>query len=90
MAGTKLGGLKEAATNKKLYGASFYARIGADGGRNGTTGGFAADKNLAREAGRKGGLISRRRKATTPKADPVLVNDPLAAVTSEVNGDEEA
>ena len=39
----------------------FYKRIGAIGGRKGTTGGFAANRELAREAGRKGGMISRRR-----------------------------
>lgn len=32
------------------------------GGTNGTTGGFAANRELAREAGRKGGLASRRGK----------------------------
>ena len=60
MAGNKAGGLKAAATNKKLHGDDFYARIGAKGGRNGHTGGFAANRELARIAGRKGGRISRR------------------------------
>ena len=60
MAGNKAGGLKAAATNKKLHGEDFYARIGAKGGRNGHTGGFAANRELASIAGRKGGLISRR------------------------------
>lgn len=40
----------------------FYKRIGAIGGRNGTTGGFAANPELARIAGAKGGRISRRGK----------------------------
>ena len=40
----------------------FYSKIGAKGGKLGTTGGFAANKELAREAGRKGGLKSKRRK----------------------------
>lgn len=62
MAGTKAGGLKAAAANKAKHGADFYARIGAKGGQNGTTGGFAANRELARIAGRKGGLISRRGK----------------------------
>ena len=35
MSGTKAGGLKAAATNKKRHGEGFYARIGAKGGRNG-------------------------------------------------------
>jgi len=60
MAGTKEGGKKAAATNRKKYGKEFYAQIGAKGGRNGHTGGFAANKALARVAGAKGGRISRR------------------------------
>lgn len=63
MAGTKEGGTKAAATNKARHGADFYARIGAKGGRNGNTGGFAANPELARIAGAKGGRVSRRRKA---------------------------
>ena len=63
MAGTKAGGEAAAATNKSKYGADFYAKIGAKGGRNGTTGGFAANPELARIAGAKGGKISRRKKA---------------------------
>lgn len=63
MSGTKSGGKRAAATNIARYGADFYKRIGAKGGRNGTTGGFAANPELARIAGRKGGRISRRRKA---------------------------
>ena len=64
MPGTKEGGLKAAQTNRARHGKEFYARIGAKGGKQGTTGGFAANRELAREAGRKGGMISRRRKAT--------------------------
>lgn len=60
MSGTREGGLKAAARNKELHGADFYARIGAEGGRNGHTGGFAANPELARIAGAKGGAISRR------------------------------
>lgn len=63
MAGTKEGGKKAAATNKARHGKDFYARIGAKGGKLGTTGGFAANRELARIAGAKGGRISRRRKA---------------------------
>lgn len=62
MAGTKAGGMKAAATNKAKYGADFYAKIGAQGGKLGRTGGFYANRELAREAGRKGGKISRRTK----------------------------
>lgn len=44
MAGTQAGGKVAAVTNKKKYGADFYAKIGAMGGKNGRTGGFASDK----------------------------------------------
>lgn len=60
MSGTKIGGQKAAYTNKLRHGLDFYAQIGAKGGRNGHTGGFAANPELAREAGRKGGKKSRR------------------------------
>lgn len=60
MAGTAIGGQKAAATNKAKYGKDFYARIGSMGGKLGHTGGFAADRELARKAGRIGGRISRR------------------------------
>lgn len=60
MAGTKAGARKAAATNKARYGENFYATIGRKGGQNGRTGGFAANPELARIAGAKGGRISRR------------------------------
>lgn len=60
MAGNKEGGKKAAATNKARHGSNFYAEIGRIGGSHGHTGGFASNPELAREAGRKGGLISRR------------------------------
>lgn len=62
MAGTVIGGKNAAATNKKKYGNDFFKRIGAIGGKKGTTGGFYANRELAREAGRIGGLKSRRGK----------------------------
>jgi general stress protein YciG len=63
MSGTLNGGKAAATTNKKRHGADFYARIGAMGGRNGHTGGFYANRELARIAGQKGGRISKRRKS---------------------------
>ena len=63
MSGTKIGGLK--AREKNLASdPDFYKKIGRIGGKNSTTGGFAANPELARIAGAKGGRISRRRKAT--------------------------
>jgi general stress protein YciG len=71
MPGTVRGGKQAADTNKKKYGKDFYARIGAMGGKKGTTGGFAANRDLARTAGAKGGRISRRRKAAEVAAQAV-------------------
>ncbi len=62
MAGTKAGGQAAAATNKKKYGSDFYSKIGAKGGKLGKTGGFYANRDLAREAGARGGRVSRRTK----------------------------
>lgn len=62
MVGTKAGGKAAAITNKKKYGKDFYGVIGAIGGKIGRTGGFFADRELARTAGAKGGRISKRTK----------------------------
>lgn len=68
MAGTKEGGLKAAATNKKKYGKNYYAQLGARGGRS-HCGGFNSDKvgkdgltgwERAKVAGKTGGLKSTR------------------------------
>ena len=70
MAGTKAGGKKAAATNKARHGDDFFKRIGRKGGKNGHTGGFAANHELARIAGAKGGKISKRgpaKKKPAPK-----------------------
>lgn len=55
MSGNSEGGKKAVETIKALYGDDFYARIGSIGGTRSTTGGFAANKERASEAGRKGG-----------------------------------
>ena len=69
MPGTREGVAKAVLTNKKKHGEDFYQRIGAKGGRNGTTGGFASNKvgedgltgrQRAVLAGAIGGHISRR------------------------------
>lgn len=63
MSGTKAGCLKAAKTNLEKYGKDFYHNIGKKGGKNGHTGGFAANPALAKIAGRKGGKVSKRGKA---------------------------
>lgn len=69
MAGNKAGGEKTKITMIKRYGEDFYRKIGAKGGKNGNTGGFASDKvgkdgltgkQRAAKVGAKGGSISRR------------------------------
>lgn len=71
MAGNKEGGAKAAATNKQKYGDDFYAKIGAEGGKLGKTGGFASQevgpdgltgRQRARLAGAVGGKMGRRCK----------------------------
>lgn len=64
MAGSVTGGKKAAATNKAKYGEDWYRKIGQKGGKSSTwkPKGFGANRELAREAGRKGGLKSKRGK----------------------------
>jgi general stress protein YciG len=84
MPGTIEGGRKAAATNKKKYGKEFYANIGRKGGKNGHTGGFAANPELAREAGRKGGKISKRGPAKRFSADKIAkIKEELAEAEAE-------
>jgi general stress protein YciG len=62
VSGTKVGGSKARETNRAKYGSDYYAQIGRIGGHNGHAGGFAANPELAKEAGRLGGLRSKRPK----------------------------
>lgn len=69
MAGTREGGLKAAETNRKLYGKKFYEDIGRKGGRMSRYSHFSkGDVNEygkrvnAVNAGRKGGMVSKRTK----------------------------
>lgn len=63
MASTREGGIKAAATNKLRYGEDFYKKIGATGGATSRGGGFASDSEMARLAGRLGGLKKRKGKS---------------------------
>lgn len=86
MAGNKIGGQKAAAKNRAKD-PDFYAKIGAKGGKNGRTGGFASNvvgedgltgAQRARIAGARGGRISRRKKDTsTVAAQPAVAQSDL-------------
>lgn len=78
MSGNAEGGALARDTNKKKYGADFYARIGAMGGKKGRSGGFASNKvgsdgktgrERAVEAGRTGGRISRKSKKVVTESE---------------------
>ena len=60
MAGNHEGGLKTAQTLKAKYGDDYFSKMGKKGGMLGHTGGFAANPELAKIAGKKGGSISKR------------------------------
>jgi uncharacterized protein len=86
MAGTKKGGELAAATNRARHGKDFYAKIGAKGGKKGRTGGFASKvvgtdgltgAERAKQAGKLGGRISRRR--------PVAVKPAQATTQADVD-----
>ena len=77
MAGTKAGGLKAAQKNISKD-PNFYAKIGAKGGKNCRTGGFAANPQLARVAGAKGGRISRRTKKADENAAAAVSQSDVA------------
>jgi hypothetical protein len=71
MAGTRIGGIKTRDLNKELYGPDYYVQLGKKGAeaykerlkqRIAKPRGFAANRELAREAGAKGGRLSRRGK----------------------------
>ncbi len=47
----------------KIEPGTFYQVVGKIGGKKGTTGGFFANRELAREAGRRGGQVSKRGKS---------------------------
>lgn len=59
MAGTKAGGLKAAKTIKERHGEDYYKVLRS---KNHAVTGFAANRELARIAGRRGGKISKRTK----------------------------
>lgn len=60
MSGTVEGGKKASRTNRLLHGEDFYSRIGSMGGKWEGLKGFALNPELAKSAGRKGGIKSKR------------------------------
>ena len=59
----KLTSIQQAVeTTKKRHGKDFYSKIGTIGGKKKVPKGFAVNIELARQAGRKGGKISKRTK----------------------------
>lgn len=77
MGGTVMGGKKTAQTLKDKYGDDYYSRIALEHWadpeqkKRHKPGGFAANRELARIAGAKGGLISKRRPAIKQR----IIND---------------
>lgn len=88
------GGIKAAKTNTEKYGKDYYSRIGRRGGKNSHDGGFASDKvgkdgltgrERASIAGAKGGTISRRGPATSPrKPKTTRKADELGPIVSSI------
>ncbi|MBM4646553.1 hypothetical protein GS464_29720 [Rhodococcus hoagii] len=70
MVQTKAGAKKAAATIRKAHGKNYWKEIGSLGGKAPYTGkkGFAANPELAREAGARGG---RKSKRTASKSEEV-------------------
>ena len=62
MSGTRAGGLKTKETIIAKHGSDFFKKIGAKGGKKCVPKGFALNRELASEAGRKGGTKSKRYK----------------------------
>lgn len=58
MPGNHAGGLRAVETNKLRHGEDFYKNIGAQGGHASRKCGFYCNRELAKEAGRKGGQHS--------------------------------
>lgn len=62
MSGTKEGALKTKDTIVGRWGIHYYANIGRKGGKRCVPKGFALNRELASQAGRKGGLKGKRGK----------------------------
>lgn len=72
MGGTKAGGINVRLGMLKKFGSEeamhdWYVKIGRMGGAKGTTDGFAANPELARKAGKKGGVNSWAKLSTAER-----------------------
>lgn len=63
--------MKTAQKIKEKYGSDFFARIGKIGGEACVPKGFAANPELAKRAGSRGGKISKRGPAKKKKEENV-------------------
>lgn len=82
MAGTVSGGKKAAAKNLAKD-PDYYKKIGSVGGKKGTTGGFYANRELAKVAGAKGGAISRRGPMTEEAKERMRLKREANRLTKE-------
>ena len=64
MSGTAEGAAKTVKTNMERYGKDFYQRIGSKGGskKHPETRPFYKNRKLSAEAGRKGGLVTKKKE----------------------------
>lgn len=58
MSATSEGAKKAAQIIKDKHGADWYKKIGAKGGKKSRGGGFTGNPELAREVGKRGGVLS--------------------------------
>lgn len=88
MAGTKVGALKAKQKIMDRYGDDWYSKIGELGGRAMVPKGFALNPQLAVEAGRKGGTISRRGPAKKSMVRKVNDGESLAEGNNQFRGED--
>lgn len=87
MGQTKAGGAKVKATILRKYGPDYYSKLGMKGGAVRCFKGFATNKDLAKEAGRKGGLLkgpSKYRLIGSKPTGKIWGNRELSIYTFEV------
>lgn len=85
---TKAGGQKARAIILERYGPDYWRKMGAIGGHTSRKGGFYANRELAREAGRKGGKASKRsgpnRTYTATKPGEETIKGDVATISRRI------